>query len=314
MSDNVADLGEFGLIAAIRARMPQPDHVIVGPGDDAAVVASPDGRVVASTDLLVEGNHFRRDWSSAYDVGRKAAAVNLADIVAMGARPTALLVGFGGPADLPSEWVLQLADGLREEGNLIGVSVVGGDVVRSDMLVVAVTALGDLAGRSPVLRSGARDGDVVAVAGRLGWAAAGLAVLARGFFSPRVLVDAQRRPQVPYEAGIGGAEAGATAMCDVSDGLLADLGHIAEASAVAIDVASAAFTVADEMRDAARALGADPMEWILTGGEDHALAGTFPPGVPLPDGWPKIGSVSAGTGVTVDGAAYQGSAGHDHFK
>jgi thiamine-monophosphate kinase len=314
MSDNVADLGEFGLIAAIQARMPQSEHVVVGPGDDAAVVMAPDGRVVASTDLLVEGNHFRRDWSTAYDVGRKAAAVNLADIVATGACPTALLVGFGCPADLPSEWVLQLSDGLRDEGELVGVSVAGGDVVRSAVLIVAVTALGDLGGRPPVLRSGARDGDVVAVAGRLGWAAAGLAVLARGFRSPRALVDAQRRPQVPYAAGLAAAAAGVTAMCDISDGLLADLGHISDASGVAIEVTSEAFAVPDEMGDAARALGADPMEWIMAGGEDHAIAGTFPPDVPLPDGWRQVGSVRAGSGVTVDGAAYEGAAGHDHFK
>lgn len=313
MSDNVADLGEFGLIAAIVARMPQAAHTIVGPGDDAAVVGAPDGRVVATTDLLIEGNHFRRDWSSSYDVGRRAAASNLADVVAMGARPTALLVGLGCPANLPSEWVLGMADGFREEGALVGVSVVGGDVVRSATVIVSVSALGDLGGHRPVLRSGARAGDVVAVAGRLGWAAGGLAVLSRGFRSPRLLVDAQRRPEVPYEAGLAVPESGVTAMCDVSDGLLADLGHIAEASGVAIDIDPDALSVPDEMRDAARALGADPMSWILTGGEDHALVATFPHEASLPDGWRPIGTVVEGTGVTVGGAAYEGGAGHDHF-
>lgn len=313
MSDNVADLGEFGLIAAIAARMPQTEHTKLGPGDDAAVIGAPDGRVVASTDLLVEGNHFRRDWSSGYDVGRKAAASNLADIVAMGARPTALLVGLGCPADLSSEWVLRMADGFRDEGEIVGVSVAGGDVVRSSIVIVSVSALGDLDGRPPVLRSGARAGDVVAMAGRLGWAAAGLAVLSRGFRSPRALVEAQRRPEVPYEAGLAASGAGVTAMCDVSDGLLADVGHIAEASGVAIDVDPEAFVVPDEMRDAARALGADPMAWILTGGEDHALVATFPDGATLPDGWRLIGTVGRGSGVTVGGSAYEGGAGHDHF-
>ncbi|HEX6195077.1 MAG TPA: thiamine-phosphate kinase [Jiangellaceae bacterium] len=314
MSDNVADLGEFGLIAAIAARMPQTRHVVVGPGDDAAVVNAPDRRVVASTDLLVEGNHFRRDWSSGYDVGRRAAASNLADVVAMGAKPTALLVGLGCPADLPTEWALRMADGFREEGEILGVSVAGGDVVRSSSVIVSVTALGDLDGRPPVLRAGARPGDVVAIAGRLGWAAAGLAVLSRGFRSPRVLVEAQRRPEVPYEAGLAAPGAGATAMCDVSDGLLADLGHIAEASGVAVDVDTSALAVPDEMRDPARALGADPMVWILTGGEDHALVATFPSDAVLPSGWRAIGTVGDGSGVTVDGAAYDRDAGHDHFR
>lgn len=313
MSDNLADFGEFGLIDAITARMPQASHTLVGPGDDAAVVSALDGRVVASTDLLVEGNHFRRDWSSGYDVGRKAAASNLADVVAMGAAPTALLVGLGGPADLPAEWVLSMADGFRDECDLVGASVAGGDVVRSASVIVSVCALGDLGGRQPVLRSGARVGDVVAVAGRLGWAAAGLAVLSRGFRSPRVLVEAQRRPQVPYEAASAARDSGVTAMCDVSDGLIADLGHIAAAGGVAIDVAAEALAVPDEMRDAARALGVDPMTWILTGGEDHALVGTFPAEAALPDGWRRIGSVGDGSGVTVDGSGYDGGAGHDHF-
>ena len=230
MSEKLADLGEFGLIAAITARLPQASGVIVGPGDDAAVLATADGRVVVTTDLLVENRHFRRDWSSADDIGHKAAAQNLADVAAMGAVPTGLVVGLGAPADLPAAWALGFADGLREECEPLGVSVVGGDVVRSDVVVVAMTALGDLQGRAPVTRAGARPGDVVAVCGRLGWAEAGFRVLSRGFRSPRVLVEAHRRPVVPYRAGPQAAELGATAMCDVSDGLLADLGHVAQAS------------------------------------------------------------------------------------
>ncbi|MET0915036.1 MAG: thiamine-phosphate kinase, partial [Jiangellaceae bacterium] len=235
MSEKLADLGEFGLIAAITARLPQGSGVIVGPGDDAAVLATADGRVVVTTDLLVENRHFRRDWSSADDIGHKASAQNLADVAAMGAVPTGLVVGLGAPADLPAAWALGFADGLREECEPLGVSVVGGDVVRSDVVVVAMTALGDLQGRAPVTRAGARPGDVVAVCGRLGWAEAGFRVLSRGFRSPRVLVEAHRRPAVPYRAGPQAAELGATAMCDVSDGLLADLGHVAQASGVAVD-------------------------------------------------------------------------------
>lgn len=314
MPDNVADLGEFGLIAAVTGRLPQGDTVLLGPGDDAAVVAAPDGRVVVTTDLLVEHRHFRRDWSSAYDVGRKAAAQNLADVVALGARPTALLVGLATPPDLPVDWVLGLADGLRDEGEPLGASVVGGDTVRSDTIVVAVTALGDLGGREPVTRAGARAGDIVAVCGRLGWAEAGFRVLSRGFRSPRVLVDAHRRPEVPYDAGPQAIELGVTAMCDVSDGLLADLGHIAEASGVAINVRSATMDVPDPIRDIAGALGSDPLQWILTGGDDNALAATFPPDAVLPERWRVIGEVSAGEGVTVDGETYEGAGGHTHFS
>ncbi|HET8971469.1 MAG TPA: AIR synthase related protein, partial [Candidatus Nanopelagicales bacterium] len=196
----VGELGEFGLVERLTARFADAGtgEVVIGPGDDAAVVLTPDGRVAASTDLLVEGRHFRRDWSGAADIGHKAAAQNLADIAAIGARPTSLLVGLGAPPDLPVDWALELADGLAQECALVEASVVGGDVVRSDRVVLAVTALGDLAGWDPVLRSGARPGDLVCLAGRLGWAAAGLAVLSRGFRSPRALVEAHRRPEPPY--------------------------------------------------------------------------------------------------------------------
>jgi thiamine-monophosphate kinase len=314
MSEKLADLGEFGLIAAITARLPQGSGVIVGPGDDAAVLATADGRVVVTTDLLVENRHFRRDWSSADDIGHKAAAQNLADVAAMGAVPTGLVVGLGAPADLPTAWALGFADGLREECEPLGVSVVGGDVVRSDVVVVAMTALGDLRGRAPVTRAGARPGDVVAVCGRLGWAEAGLRVLSRGFRSPRVLVEAHRRPVVPYHAGPQAAELGATAMCDVSDGLLADLGHVAQASGVAVDIDRGAFDVPAPIRDAAAAIGAKPLDWILTGGDDNALAATSPTGVSLPEPWRVVGRVSAGEGVTVDGEPYEGDPGHAHFR
>jgi thiamine-monophosphate kinase len=309
----VSEAGEFGLIARVAARLPQGPTTLLGPGDDAAVVLASDGRVVASTDLLIEGRHFRRDWSSGYDVGRKAAAANLADIVAMGAHPTALLVGLACPPDLPLEWADAFADGLRDECALVGASVVGGDMSRADSVIVSVTALGDLHGRTPVTRSGARPGDLVAVAGRLGWAQAGYSVLSRGFRSPRALVEAHRRPEPPYSAGPAAAFLGATAMCDVSDGLLADLGHIATASGVAVDVRRDAFTVARQMADAAQALGKDPWHWVLAGGEDHALVATFPATVALGDDWQVVGSVLDGTGVTVDGAEWDGPTGHDHF-
>jgi len=308
----LADLGEFGLVGALASRFPQGENVLLGPGDDAALVAVPDGRVVISTDLLVDTRHFRRDWASATEIGRKAAAQNLSDINAMGGRATALTVGLAAPPDLPVTWALELADGIAEEAALVGASVVGGDVTRADAVMIAVTVLGSVDG-DPVRRSGARAGDLVALAGRQGWAAAGLAVLGRGFRSPRVLVEAHRRPDPPYAAGAQAAAAGATAMVDVSDGLLADVGHIADASGVAIDIAAGRFEIAEPLRAVGAALGADPLRFILTGGDDYALAATFPAGQEVPEGWSVIGDVREGSGVTVDGEAYEGPAGHRHF-
>lgn len=316
-SGTVKDLGEDALVAAITERLAAANAaapaMLLGPGDDAAVLASPDGRVVATTDLLVDGRHFRRDWSSASDVGTRAAAANLADVAAMGAVPTALLVGLGVPAQQEVAWVLDLADGLGAEAAAAGAAVAGGDVVRSEVLVVSVTALGSLEGRDPVTRSGARPGDLVAVAGRLGWAAAGFAVLSRGFRSPRSLVDAHRRPAPPYAEGPRAAALGATAMVDVSDGLVRDLGHIATASGVAVSLSSEAFHVPQEFRDTARALNADPLQWLLGGGDDHALAACFPPDVDLPMAWSVVGRVEAGEGVQVDGGPWTGPAGWESF-
>lgn len=311
---SIAEAGEFGLIARIVARLEAGSASLLGPGDDAAVVAATDGRVVASTDVLVEGRHFRRDWSSAADIGHRAAAANLADIAAMGAQPTALLVALCVPTDLEVEWAEELAGGLSAEAGLVGAGVVGGDMSASPTLTIAVTALGDLGGRDPVLRSGAQPGDVVALAGRTGHAAAGYTVLSRGFRTPKLLVEAYRRPEVRYAAGPEAARLGATSMIDVSDGLLQDLGHVARASVVGINLERDAFEVPDQMRDAASALGVDPYVWLLAGGDDHALAATFPAGRPLPPGWRVVGGVHEGTGVTVDRRPWQGGTGWDHFR
>jgi thiamine-monophosphate kinase len=250
--------------------------VLLGPGDDAAVVASPDGRVVVTTDTLVDGVHFRRDWSSAHDVGRKAAAQSLADVVAMGARPTAIVVGLAAPADLSLDWTDGLLDGLQAECARLSAGLAGGDVVRSPTLAVSVTALGDLHGRPPVTRAGARAGDAVVVAGSLGFAAAGLDLLRVGRHEPTAFIDAHRVPPVPYEAGLRLAAAGVTAMIDVSDGLVADLGHIAVESGVRIELASDDLPLPSELVDVALSLGVDPRSWVAAGGEDHAFAATMP--------------------------------------
>ncbi|XVU24360.1 thiamine-phosphate kinase [Actinoplanes sp. CA-054009] len=311
---SIAEAGEFGLIARVVARLETGPTTLLGPGDDSAIVAAPDGRIVASTDVLVEGRHFRRDWSGPADVGHRAAAANLADIAAMGAAPTALLVALCAPPDMEITWAEDLASGLSAEAALVGASVVGGDMSSSPTLTIAVTALGDLAGQAPVVRTGAQPGDVIALAGRVGHAAAGYTVLSRGFRTPKALVEAYRRPEVPYAAGPAAARAGATSMIDISDGLLQDLGHIAKASVVGLDIDAAAFEIPGQMRDAATALGVDPLQWLLAGGDDHALAATFPAGTPLPDGWRPIGRVHEGTGVTVDRKPWSGPLGWDHFR
>jgi thiamine-monophosphate kinase len=312
---SLATTGEFGLIQRVTARLGTAPTTLIGPGDDSALVRVPDGRILVSTDVLVEGKHFRCDWASAADIGHRAAAANLADIAAMGGVATALVVALCVPPDLDPRWVEQLADGLAEETESVGAAVVGGDIAASPVITIAVTALGDLDGRVPVRRNGARPGDTLAMAGRIGHAAAGYTVLSRGFRSPKALVEAYRRPVVPYWAGPAAVSLGATAMIDVSDGLLADVGHIADASGVGIDVRRDAFEVTQPMRDAASALGVDPYNWVLTGGDDHPLIATFPPGTELPESWRVVGRVLDGTGVTVDGRIHtDGSPGWDHFR
>ena len=313
----LGEVGEFGLIDRLTSGLTSNQHVILGPGDDTAIVSAPDGRTLVTVDILIEGRHFRRDWSTPVDIGRKAAAASLADIAAMGGTATALVIAFAAPSDLPAAWAMQCMSGMSEEAALVGASIVGGDISAADSIVISVTALGDLAEATPVLRSGAKPGDRIAVAGRVGWSAAGLAVLSRGFRSPRVLVNAHRFPEPPYAAGPLAAKSGATAMIDVSDGLIADARHVAEASGVVMSLTSSSLEVPEEMRATAAAYNVDPRLWLLTGGEDHALLATFGGRRKLPAGFTQIGVVEAagdeGPGVVVDGVRDSSRGGHRHF-
>lgn len=310
----IAELGEFELIDLITAGLGAGEQVVLGAGDDAAVLRLR-GDLAVSTDTMVESVHFRRDWSSAHDVGRKAVAACVADAEAMGATGVAVVVSLSVPGELEVDWFTEFAAGVRAECDNAGVSLVGGDLTRASQIVITVTVLADLAGREPLRRSGAQPGDEIAFCGRLGWAAAGLAVLTRGFRSPRAVVVAQRVPEPPYGQGVVAAQAGAHSLIDVSDGLLADLGHIASASGVQIELDSASFEIAEPQQAVAAALGGgDPLVYQLTGGEDHALVGSFPPGrVPL--GWTVIGQVVAGPAqVLLDGAVPDfGTDGWQHF-
>lgn len=325
----VRDVPEEALLARIFPLLPAAPTTLVGPGDDCAVVAAPDGRYVVSTDVLVEDRHFRRAWSTGYDVGWRAAVQNLADVVSMGARPAALVVSLVMPGDLPVEWVTGLARGLAAACTPVGAAVVGGDLSGGEQVVVAVTVHGDLEGRAPVLRSGARAGDVVALAGTVGRSAAGLALLEAGR-PDAALTEAYLRPDPPLAAGPVAADAGATAMMDVSDGLLRDAGRIARASGVRLDLTSASLDVdRASLADAARAAsgGAEQGEgaadrrvvddWVLAGGEDHALLATFPHGAELPAPFRAIGTVGVpdgSPGVRVDGVEpHLRTTGWDHF-
>ncbi len=312
-SPTLEQVGEFAVIDELVQGRRQPAAVLLGPGDDAAVVSAGDGRTVISTDMLVQNRHFRLDWSTPHDIGRKAIAQNAADIEAMGARPTAFVVGFGAPGDTRAAQVSALVDGMWDEAERIGAGIAGGDLVSCPQWVVSVTVLGDLDGRAPVLRSGAKAGSVLAVAGELGCSAAGYALWHNGIEGFDELRRRHLVPEPPYGQGVSAAVAGAQAMIDVSDGLVADLRHVAKASGVGIDVSTAALA-ADHgaLTAAAAAVGADPWPWVLGGGEDHAVVACF--AGPVPVGWRVIGRVVDGPGrVLVDGKEWGGYAGWQSF-
>jgi len=306
----LAELSEGQVLARIFPRLPGADTQLLGPGDDAAVLRAPDGRYVVTTDMMIQGPDFRMAWSTPHDLGWKAAATNLSDVAAMGARPTALVVAIAAPPSTPISVIEGIADGLRDccEALAPGCGVVGGDLSASDALTLAVTAFGDLEGREPVLRSGARPGDVVALAGGLGQAGAGLALLFRHGVDANgvpdavlaaavrerhpVEVGAQLAPTPPIDRGPAAALAGATAMMDLSDGLFIDAGRLAKASGVGID-----FT--------GDSLG-DSIGLALGGGEDHGLLATFPAGTALPGGFRPIGTATDAAGaVLVDGHPHE---------
>ena len=327
---SVAELGEGELLARIFPRLGGP-RMLLGPGDDAAVLAAPDSRTAISIDTLVQDQDFRLQWpggyrTTGYDVGWKCAAQNLSDINAMGAVATSLVVSLTLPADTPVNWVEGLADGLSAALRALGAedcAVAGGDLGRGSQLVVTAAVTGDLQGRKPVQRSGAVPGDVLAVCGVLGEAAAGLALLestldyARLGSRERALAAVQSRPCPPLAAGPAAAVAGAHAMMDISDGLVRDAGRLCAASGVSVDLDPEVLRAeAQPLAAVAAKLGADPLHWVLGGGEDHGLLAAFGQEQDLPRGFRRVGTVlprNRFTGVVTVGGKEPAAAGWDHF-
>ncbi|MBP6043306.1 MAG: thiamine-phosphate kinase [Rhodoluna sp.] len=294
----IAELGENESLKRTIARLNLSASALVGPGDDSAVVSAPDARFTVTTDTMVEGHDFKLEWSTGYDLGYKAIASNVADVAAMGAKPTALVVALICRPSTEIEWLESFADGLRDGCLALApeAAVVGGDLTIADTTVIAVTAHGDLEGRAPVLRSGAQVGDVVAVAGTLGKAAAGLSLLFSGnadaISAYDEFVNFQRRPQPPIAAGVLAATAGATSMLDLSDGLSRDAARIAKASNVTVSLNRRDLQGFEAMlEEAARAIGANAFDWVLDGGEDHSLLATFAAGSTIPREFKPIGEI-----------------------
>lgn len=306
------ELGEREVIRLMRAAAPSSLN-----GDDAAVLtpAAPNSRVVASTDMLVEGRHFAPETSTPYFVGRKAVLQNFADIEAMGARPIAALLAVSADPETPARVLEDLARGVADEASAYACELVGGDVTGGNRLVVAVTAIGALGGnRPPLTLDGARPGQRVIAHGRLGYSAAGLALLQAGVDVPErlePLVHAHQVPELIPGRGVVARAAGACAMTDNSDGLIRDLTMLAEASGVGIELASTAIAPYPLLVAAGELLGTDPWQWVLGGGEDHTLLGTIEGSAPV--GFRSIGTVSRRAGVRVDGAVPAVTAGWESF-
>lgn len=325
----VGELTENEILAQIRPLLPIGTNTILGSGDDCAVVSAPGGAFVVTTDVLVEGQHFRTDWSTPQQIGARAVAQNLSDVVSMGAQPTALVTSLVLPSETTMAWLLKFTQGMATEANKVGAGIVGGDLVTGDRLVISVTAHGSYE-KAPITRTGAKPGDSVAVAGTLGRSAAGLAALTAGvgvsgrsgieipeLFSE--VVEIYRVPRPPYDAGPLAARSGATAMMDLSDGLSVDSNRLAKASNVCIELDSAGLAPdVAALTPVAQAVGMDPLQWVVFGGEDHSLLATFPADVPVPGPFRSIGRVlppepkQPHNVVRLDGREIHG--GWDHFR
>jgi len=286
------------------------ESILVGIGDDAAVVKAHLTPIALATDMAVEGTHFSRNWSSLYEIGAKITSANLADIFAMGGRPEYLLVAAALPKNFSVEDIEELALGIADEAASVDAIVVGGDLTFSDRIVISISVFGSVG--KPLLRSGAHVGDDLVISKLPGESAAGLELLKRGVLDAKSAEH--RNPTVEYEKAQA-ISAIAHSMCDISDGLISELNHISDASNVQIVVDKSLLKKVpgfDQLEQLADELGVDPWEWILHGGEDHAFIATVPGDASLPSGFTKIGTVVQGSRVLVDGFIVEHQ-GFQHF-
>lgn len=305
---------EAGLIARLRDLFHTSfqTEVQVGIGDDAAVIKSSNNKLVATVDMAVEGIHFHRKWSSPFQIGAKLTTANLADIFAMGAVPKYLLVAAGINELNNSETVSELAKGIRSVADKFEVSVIGGDLSKSEKMTLSITALGELSAQ-PILRSGGSVGDLIYLSSLTGLSAAGLAILNRDLDRPRYVVEAHLNPKLVAPDKLIKV---ATSMCDVSDGLATDAAHLANASAVNFNLSKDLISKADDFKDLAelaKELNEDVFDWILTGGEDHFFLATVDKKNESSELGIKIGIVEKGDGkLLLDGIEVKES-GYQHF-
>ena len=305
---------EAGLIARLRDLFHTSfqTEVQVGIGDDAAVIKSSNNKLVATVDMAVEGIHFHKKWSSPFQIGAKLTTANLADIFAMGAVPKYLLVAAGINELNNSETVSELARGIRSVADKFEVSVIGGDLSKSEKMTLSITALGEVSAQ-PILRSGGRVGDLIYLSSLTGLSAAGLAILNRDLDRPRYVVEAHLNPKLVAPDKLIKV---ATSMCDVSDGLATDAAHLANASAVNFNLSKDLISKADDFKDLAelaKELNEDVFDWILTGGEDHFFLATVDKKNESSELGIKIGIVEKGDGkLLLDGIEIKES-GYQHF-
>ena len=286
---------EAGVIAAL-ARIFGVTHrgVEIGIGDDAAVVTTTD-RTVITTDMAVEGTHFSTKWSSAFDIGRKITAANLADIYAMGGSPRYLVIAVTLTGAERMEWIEELAEGVAHEARSCGAFVVGGDLAKGPCIVISMTAIGEV--DTPITRSGAQVGDSIYISSLPGWSAAGLSVIEKDLEDDLAVhaVSEYSAPTVDYVSAIQFSNNRAHAMCDVSDALIIQANQLAIASGVALNFDQGLIAEHPEfvtLKELADSQSVDVWQWIFAGGEDHVFLAT---GIDL-DGF-CIGTVTAGVGV-----------------
>ena len=286
--------------------------VKVGIGDDAAVFSGTDSDFIATVDMAVEGIHFKRDWSTPFQIGAKLTTASLADVFAMGGEPNYLLVAAGINQNENTQVITEIAEGIRSVADKFKVSVIGGDLSKSEKLVLSITSIGHINSK-PIKRDGAKVGDIIYVSALPGLSAAGLAILNRGLDRPRYVVEAHLNPKLVRPDALIKA---ASAMCDISDGLSIDAGHIASASGVSINLSRELISKADDFKDFAELsteLSEDAFDWILNGGEDHFFIATVDPKYRSKDLGIEIGIVEAGNGEVRLDAKEVEIKGYQHF-